>query len=217
MSEERGNVGDDGRIDTDAGALKDLFLSVVEDHAGWYLNDVGMVGSPDHRRFIGHLGEFRLRWADRGHEAYTQHLVQLRELIARYRVPATLDARYLRDEYEKEVADVKVDLCGRIDAEIERSAPMQAPFEPIQWNGSVQQLGWVLRELIEKGWIGAPTHKSTTQKWKAGDLNASAVAKAMAPHFAGMNLASLEKQLKAEGGDVPADDVEGWEIPDRQK
>ena len=85
----------------------------------------------------------------------------------------------------------------------------QSAVVPITWRGSVQQLAWMLRELAENGWIGAPTHKGNTTKWKAGDINASAFAKAMAPHFDGVNLGTLERELKAEGGTVPAQDVEG--------
>lgn len=91
----------------------------------------------------------------------------------------------------------------------------EQPVTPIQWKGTVQQLAWVLRELAEKGWIGAQTHKGNTKKWMAGDINASAFAKAMAPHFGNINLGTLERELKAEGGTVPAQDVVGWDIPQR--
>ncbi len=91
----------------------------------------------------------------------------------------------------------------------------EQPVTPIQWKGTVQQLAWVLRELAEKDWIGAQTHKGNTKKWRAGDINASAFAKAMAPHFGNINLGTLERELKPEGGTVPAQDVEGWDIPQR--
>jgi len=91
----------------------------------------------------------------------------------------------------------------------------EQPVTPIQWKGTVQQLAWVLRELAEKGWIGAQTHKGNTKKWRAGDINASAFAKAMAPYFGNINLGTLERELKAEGGTVPAQDVVGWDIPQR--
>lgn len=91
----------------------------------------------------------------------------------------------------------------------------EQPVAPIQWKGSVQQLAWVLRELAEKGWIGYPAQKGHTTKWKAGDINASAFAKAMAPHFKEVKEKTLAQELKPGGGTVPAADVEGWEIPKR--
>jgi len=85
----------------------------------------------------------------------------------------------------------------------------------IVWNGTLQQLAWVLRELAEGGWIGYPAQKGNTTKWKAGDINASAFAKAMAPHFKEVKEKTLAQELKPGGGTVPAADVEGWEIPKR--
>lgn len=86
----------------------------------------------------------------------------------------------------------------------------------IPWKGSVQVLAWLLRELAEKDWIDAPRHSSTTTKYKAGDINASAFTKAMAPHFP-VNATALGQELKAEGGTVPAQDVEDFRIPQRPK
>lgn len=91
----------------------------------------------------------------------------------------------------------------------------EQPVAPIQWKGTVQQLAWVLRELAEKGWIGYPAQKGNTSKWKAGDINASAFARAMAAHFKDVNEKTLAQELKPEGGTVPAGDVEGWAIPER--
>lgn len=87
---------------------------------------------------------------------------------------------------------------------------------PIPWKGSVQVLAWLLRELAEKDWINAPRHSSTTTKYKAGDINASAFTKAMAPHFP-VNATALGQELKAEGGTVPAQDVENFRVPQRPK
>lgn len=97
----------------------------------------------------------------------------------------------------------------------EGSSPTeQRPMERIEWKGSVQVLAWLLRELAEKGWIEAPRHRSTTTRYRAGDIIASRYAEAMAPHF-GVNLTTLERELKPEGGTVPAQDVEGFTIPNR--
>ncbi len=92
------------------------------------------------------------------------------------------------------------------------SAPQ--PLPRIEWKGSVQVLAWLLRELAEKGWIEAPRHRSTTTRYRAGDIIAKKYAEAMAPHF-GVNLTTLERELKPEGGTVPAQDVEGFTIPNR--
>lgn len=142
--------------------------------------------------------------------------------------PATYQAKGLRAELEG-MAD-GAGFLGAMDRERERlvrrleriaeehmatTANTQQGAEPIQWKGTIQQLAWVLRELAEKGWIGYPAQKGDTTKWKAGDINASAFAKAMAPHFGDVNERTLAQELKKEGGTVPALDVEGWAIPKR--
>lgn len=86
---------------------------------------------------------------------------------------------------------------------------------PIQWKGSVQVLAWLLGELANMDWIDAPRHSSTTTRYKAGDINASRFAKAMAPHFQGVNLTTLDRELKPGGASVPAQDVEEFRIPKR--
>lgn len=89
-----------------------------------------------------------------------------------------------------------------------------APATRIEWKGSVQVLAWLLRELAEKGWIEAPRHRSTTTRYSAGDIIAKRYAEVMAPHF-GVNLTTLERELKPEGASVPAQDVEEFRIPVR--
>lgn len=146
--------------------------------------------------------------------------------------PATYQAKGLRAELEG-MADGAAFL-GAMDRERERlvrslegiaanvtntgttatQGTTKQAVAPVQWKGTVQQLAWVLRELAEKGWIGYPAQKGHTKKWKAGDINASAFARAMAPHFGGVNEKTLGQELKPEGGTVPAADVEGWAIPE---
>lgn len=94
------------------------------------------------------------------------------------------------------------------------STSASRPQQHIEWKGSVQVLAWLLRELAEKGWIDAPRHRSTTTRYRAGDIVAKKYAEAMAPHF-GVNLATIERELKPGGGTVPAQDVEGFSIPNR--
>jgi|APTNR8051073442_1049403.scaffolds.fasta_scaffold01015_8 hypothetical protein len=147
--------------------------------------------------------------------------------------PATYEANGLRQELEG-MADGAAFLSAmdrereRLVRKLEDIAPLTStdgttatqgttkqPVAPIQWKGSVQQLAWLLRELAEKGWVGYPAQKGNTTKWKAGDINASAFARTMAPHFRDVNQTTLVQQLKPEGGTVPAADVEGWQIPKR--
>lgn len=128
-----------------------------------------------------------------------------------------VNAVFRTDELRAEV----VERLKRIAANVATNGTTAAqgnaeqPAAPIQWKGSVQQLAWVLRELAEGGWIGYPAQKGDTTKWKAGDINASAFAKAMAPHFKEVKEKTLAQELKPGGGTVPAADVEGWEIPKR--
>ena len=128
-----------------------------------------------------------------------------------------VNAVFRTDELRAEV----VERLKRIAANVATNGTTAAqgnaeqPAAPIQWKGSVQQLAWVLRELAEGGWIGYPAQKGNTTKWKAGDINASAFAKAMAPHFKEVKEKTLAQELKPGGGTVPAADVEGWEIPKR--
>ncbi len=149
--------------------------------------------------------------------------------------PASFEAKQLRQELEGRAEGVA--FLGAMDRQRERlvrrlgaiaeehlahpSTAAQGTTEqnlaPTQWKGSVQQLAWVLRELAERGWIGYPAQKGTTKKWKAGDINASAFAKAMAPHFKEVNEKTLAQELKPEGSTVPAADVEGWAIPNRSE
>lgn len=93
------------------------------------------------------------------------------------------------------------------------SAPV-TPVARIEWKGTVQVLAWLLRELAEKGWIEAPRHRSTTTRYRAGDIIARRYAEAMAPHFV-VNVTTLERELKPEGASVPAQDVEEFRIPHR--
>lgn len=112
------------------------------------------------------------------------------------------------------VEDAQRKLKEGIAAKIEAPGGTVSP-RGIEWTGSVQILAWLLRELAEKGWINAPRHRSTSRKFVRGSINASAFTKALAPHFSTINAVTLGQELKGEGGTVPAQDVEGFKIPQR--
>lgn len=90
-------------------------------------------------------------------------------------------------------------------------------FAPLKWTGTTQQLAWLLRGLAEKGWIDAPRHKRNTGKWRAGGLNANKYGQQAAPHFEGITANTLSQELKPEGQNVRASEVEGWAIPKKSE
>lgn len=118
----------------------------------------------------------------------------------------------------------KARLLERLEMLRDELAPVEQPtaattmhdtMERMTWNGEVQVLAWLMRELFDKGWLPLPTHGRTTEKWKKGDLNAQAAARLLGAHFE-VNEATLAQELKKEGSAIRLDKVRGFSIPKRE-
>ncbi len=162
--------------------------------------------------YLERVGVIADRWKGKGEQAEVETRLRLLAKEVNTKATSMLDGDGTAEAKTKAEVAIRqvVDGIGELLGDA-----VSITVASIKWKGSVQQLAWMLRELAEKGWIGAPTHKGHTKKWKAGDINASAFAKAIAPHFDGMNLGTLEQELKVEGNTLPGQDLEGWAIPER--
>lgn len=151
-------------------------------------------------------------------DALGEHFRSLLKAVEGWKVPRLCDGSFAINDAPKDAKEVRDAILEKLWAmEPEQTTAGMQNWDRIEWKGTVQQLAWILRELARNGWITAPSHTSNTTKWKAGDINASGFAKAIAPHFKDVNAKTLEQELKAEGNTVPAQDVEGWAIPQRKE